>query len=155
MTDTVDAKTRSRMMSAIKAGNTSPELAMRSLLHRAGFRFRLHSTTLPGKPDIVLPKHKVVIFVHGCFWHCHQCRNFRWPGSNIDFWQTKLRANMLRDSNRVLELVSLGWRVLVIWECLFRGQKDSVRTPVCRAFQAWLKSGAVASQISPSNRGVS
>lgn len=110
--------TRSEMMSRIGAKNTVPELKIRRGLHQRGFRYRLHQKDLPGKPDIVLPRHKVVIMVHGCFWHGHRgCRYFRLPRSNADFWQSKIQKNRDRDDRQIGQLVGLGWRVLVIWEC--------------------------------------
>jgi DNA mismatch endonuclease, patch repair protein len=111
---------RSRIMRAIKSRNTSPELAVRRLLHAKGHRFRLHRRDLPGKPDIVLPKHKAVIFVHGCFWHQHPdpgCRNAQVPRSNTAYWSPKLARTIERDRSAILDLQALGWRVLVVWEC--------------------------------------
>ena len=109
---------RSWNMSRIKSANTKPEKAVRSLLHRMGYRFRLHAKYLPGKPDIVLPKYKSVIFVHGCFWHRHKNCKFAYiPKSRTDFWQRKFTSNVMRDNNNIKELHNRGWRVLVIWEC--------------------------------------
>ncbi len=117
MADVVDRATRSRMMSGIRGKNTKPELIVRSFLHRAGLRFRLHAK-LPGKPDLVLPKHRAVVFVHGCFWHRHKsCRFAASPTSNAVFWQEKLSSNVARDSEVTLALERMGWRVLVIWSC--------------------------------------
>ncbi len=105
-------------MAQVKSENTSPELAIRKLLHRLGFRFRLHRKDLPGKPDIVLPKHKTVIFVHGCFWHGHLgCKRASRPTSNTDFWNKKLDRNIERDRAAREELEKIGWRVMTIWEC--------------------------------------
>lgn len=118
MADIVDRVTRSRMMSGIRGRNTRPEMAVRRHLHAAGFRFRLHRKDLPGKPDIVLPRHKVAIFVHGCFWHRHEgCPKATTPSSNIEFWQKKFVDNVARDARDRAALESLGWRVLVVWEC--------------------------------------
>lgn len=114
--DIVDRATRSRMMSGIRGKNTRPELAVRSYLHRCGLRFRLHST-LPGKPDIVLPKHQAAVFVHGCFWHRHGCRFTTTPSTRPAFWQKKFDANTARDARVRQQLAELGWRVFVIWEC--------------------------------------
>jgi DNA mismatch endonuclease (patch repair protein) len=109
---------RSKIMAQVKSENTSPELAIRKLLHRLGFRFRLHRKDLPGKPDIVLPKHKTVIFVHGCFWHGHLgCKRASRPTSNTDFWNKKLDRNIERDRAAREELEKIGWRVMTIWEC--------------------------------------
>ena len=108
---------RSRNMAAIKGRDTSPELIVRRQLHAAGFRFRLHRKDLPGRPDIVLPKHRTVIFVHGCFWHKHNCRYFKWPKTRAEFWHEKIMANLLRDRRNQKALRSLGWRVIILWEC--------------------------------------
>lgn len=122
MADIVDRATRSRMMSGIRGRNTRPEMAVRRHLHAAGFRFRLHRKDLPGKPDIVLPRHKVAIFVHGCFWHRHAgCPKATTPSSNIEFWQKKFADNVARDARDRAALEALGWRVLVVWECELKG----------------------------------
>lgn len=105
-------------MSRIRGKDTKPEMRVRSLLHRMGFRFRLHRKDLPGKPDIVLPAYETVVFVHGCFWHRHPgCRFAYTPKSRVDFWQTKFRRNVERHQEVTAELEELGWRVVVIWEC--------------------------------------
>jgi DNA mismatch endonuclease (patch repair protein) len=112
-------------MGRIKSGDTKPELAVRSILHRMGYRFRLHRKDLPGKPDIVLPKYKVVIFVHGCFWHHHKgCKYAYIPKSRTDFWLEKFKNNTERDCKVVDELTEMGWRVHIIWEC-------EIKTPEC------------------------
>ncbi len=112
------SKNRSWNMSRIKSGNTKPELVVRSLLHSMGYRFRLHRKDLPGKPDIVLPKYRSVIFVHGCFWHRHhKCKYAYNPKSNMDFWQKKFKANIERDVRVIKELKDLGWNILIVWEC--------------------------------------
>jgi DNA mismatch endonuclease (patch repair protein) len=116
--DTVSRAVRSRMMSRIKGKDTAPELVVRRALHAAGLRFRLHVTGLPGAPDIVLPRHRTVVLVHGCFWHRHPgCANARLPGTNRLFWRRKLTANVRRDAKVMRELHALGWRVMVVWEC--------------------------------------
>ena len=117
MPDKVDKATRSRMMAAIKGKNTKPEIIVRSALHTAGFRFRLHAKDLPGKPDIVLKKYKTVIFVNGCFWHGHQCKDFRWPKTRKAWWRRKLLGNKARDFQHVRKLRMAGWKCLTIWEC--------------------------------------
>lgn len=115
--DVVDSDTRSRMMSGIRGKDTKPELVVRSFLHRAGLRFRLHAK-LPGKPDLVFPRFRSVVFVHGCFWHRHEgCRFATTPASNAAFWQEKFAANARRDVRAKQQLEALGWRVLVIWSC--------------------------------------
>lgn len=121
MTDVFSKSKRSEVMSRIKGQNTKPELVVRSLLHRLGYRFRLHRTTLPGKPDIVLPRFKTVIFVHGCFWHRHKdCRFAYTPKSRTDFWLKKLESNVIRDIQVKSDLEVLGWQVITIWECELR-----------------------------------
>jgi len=119
--DVVDAGTRSRMMSGIRGRNTKPEILVRSLLHQQGFRFRLHIRELPGKPDIVLPKYRAAIFVHGCFWHGHDCPLYRLPGTRPDFWRNKIERNRASDRRARDALLAAGWRVAVVWECALRG----------------------------------
>jgi DNA mismatch endonuclease (patch repair protein) len=121
MADIVDRATRSRMMSGIKGKNTRPELLVRKYLHSRGLRFRLHVKELPGKPDLVFPKYKVVVFVHGCFWHQHSdCKYATTPSSRKHFWINKLSENVARDSYQIAALEGLGWRVFVVWECELR-----------------------------------
>lgn len=118
MVDIVDRNTRSRMMSGIRGGNTKPERAVRKALFAAGLRYRLHSSRLPGKPDIVLPRSRCVVFVHGCFWHRHaKCRLAYVPKSNIRFWKEKFDANIRRDARTQAALRRAGWHVLIVWEC--------------------------------------
>lgn len=118
MADTFSSDKRSWVMSKIRSGNTSPEKLVRSFLHAKGFRFRLHRKDLPGKPDIVLPRFKTVIFVHGCFWHqCPHCKGGRLPKSNLSYWEPKLEKNQNRDKKNTLELKKLGWKVITIWAC--------------------------------------
>jgi DNA mismatch endonuclease (patch repair protein) len=120
MVDVVDAATRSRMMAAIRAKDTTPELLIRQNLHRLGFRFRLHDKRLPGKPDLVLPKYGALIFVHGCFWHGHECLSFKWPKTRAKFWLEKIKKNRNNDARHVSVLLEMGWRVCVVWECAVR-----------------------------------
>ena len=109
---------RSRNMSAIKSKNTKPEIAVRKLLHSMGYRFRLHRKDLPGSPDIVLPKYKTVIFVHGCFWHRHEnCKYASTPKTRKEFWENKFKLNLRRDSEVQEKIKSIGWQSVVIWEC--------------------------------------
>jgi DNA mismatch endonuclease (patch repair protein) len=118
MVDVVDKATRSRMMSGIQGKNTKPELLVRKYLHSRGLRFRLHAKELPGKPDLVFPKYKAVILVHGCFWHQHtRCKFAVLPSSNVEFWKKKLDENRERDQRNKRMLKALGWRVLTVWEC--------------------------------------
>lgn len=116
--DVHDKKTRSYNMSQIKSKDTKPEESVRKFLFKQGFRYRKNDKRLPGKPDIVLPKYKTVIFVNGCFWHKHEgCRYFVWPKSNTEFWKDKISKTVERDEKKKLELLNLGWKVKVIWEC--------------------------------------
>ena len=120
MTDTVTPKRRSEIMSNIRAKGMKPEMAVRRIAHAMGYRYRLHRKDLPGKPDLVFPGRRKVIFVHGCFWHQHSdaaCRIARRPKSNRDYWLPKLESNVARDAKHQAELAELGWKVLVIWEC--------------------------------------
>jgi DNA mismatch endonuclease (patch repair protein) len=116
--DIVDPVCRSRMMAGIGPRDTQPELIVRRLLHRLGFRFRLHQTGLPGRPDLVLRRYRLVIFVHGCFWHRHQgCRNCTMPKTRTRFWVKKFDKNVARDARTVRALRRSGWRVVAVWEC--------------------------------------
>lgn len=122
MTDVHTPERRSRNMQAIRGKNTSPELFLRRLLFSHGFRYRLHVRGLPGTPDIVLPKYRTVIFMHGCFWHGHDCHLFTLPQTRRDFWMTKINANQQRDQRDIFALRSAGWRVICVWECALRGR---------------------------------
>ncbi|MFU8771989.1 MAG: very short patch repair endonuclease [Anaerolineales bacterium] len=118
MTDIISPEHRSWNMSRIRSHNTSPERRVRSFLHRAGFRFRLHVKNLPGRPDIVLPKYRTVIFVHGCYWHRHPgCKYTYTPKSRVEFWKNKFKQNIERDKQNKALLRDEGWKVLTIWEC--------------------------------------
>ena len=118
------AMTRSENMAAIHSKNTRPELKIRKALHQAGYRFRLHQKDLAGKPDLVLKKYNAVIFVHGCFWHKHDCKYFHWPKSNLDYWRPKILKNAERDTLHRLALQQAGWRVCIWWECSTRSADD-------------------------------
>jgi DNA mismatch endonuclease (patch repair protein) len=121
MVDVVDQATRSRMMAGIRGKNTRPEMLVRHFLHSHGFRYRLHAASLPGRPDIVLPKWRTAIFVHGCFWHRHRgCRLTTIPASNAERWQEKFDENITRDRRDTSALVSAAWTVIVLWECGLR-----------------------------------
>ena len=138
MTDVVDKKTRSRMMSGIQGKDTKPELIIRKGLFARGFRYLLHDKRLPGKPDLVLPKYNAVIFVHGCFWHAHGCILFKWPKTRKDFWREKISGNKVRDERNVKELVSKGWRVMQIWECSIKGPKRKDIDRILDRVEKWL-----------------
>ncbi len=116
--DTVTKQRRSEIMGLVRRANTRPEVVVRRALHQLGYRFRLHRRGLPGTPDIVLPRHRTVIFVHGCFWHRHgKCHKATTPTSNVEFWKSKFEANVHRDRRKKKLLTSEGWKVIVIWEC--------------------------------------
>jgi DNA mismatch endonuclease (patch repair protein) len=117
MTDRLDFERRSRLMRQVKGKNTRPELIVRSLLHRLGYRFRLHRKNLPGTPDIVFPSRHVALFVHGCFWHGHGCRIGQLPKSRLEYWKPKIEANAERDHRKQAALVEKGWKVFVVWQC--------------------------------------
>ena len=112
------SEARSRNMAAIKSKNTKPEIKVRKMLHKMGYRFRLHRKDLPGNPDIVLPKYKTAIFVNGCFWHQHEdCKYACLPKTNVDFWKEKLAKNKKRDKLKHSQLNDLGWKIIIVWEC--------------------------------------
>jgi DNA mismatch endonuclease (patch repair protein) len=117
MADVVTPEVRSRMMSGIRGKDTQPEMIIRRGLHARGFRFRLHDRRLPGKPDLVFPKYRAVIFVHGCFWHGHNCHLFKWPKTREAFWREKIEGNKSRDRQHLSSLKVAGWHALAIWEC--------------------------------------
>lgn len=127
--DKLSPEQRSRNMAQIKSKNTKPEKLVRSLLHRMGYRFRLQVKSLPGNPDIVLPKYKTVILVHGCFWHGHDCRvGQRVPKSNVEYWTGKIAKNKARDKKNKEALAQMGWRIFVIWECMTKKQDELKQT---------------------------
>jgi DNA mismatch endonuclease (patch repair protein) len=122
--DIYSREKRGDIMAHVKAIDSTPELTVRRMLHRLGYRYRLYPKNLPGKPDIVLPKYKSVIFVHGCFWHHHKgCRKSKFPETNVDFWRKKILDNVTRDKRTIRALRKSSWRVLVIWECQARPSK--------------------------------
>ena len=128
------------MMSGIRGANTQPELILRKGLFAAGFRYRLHVRDLPGKPDIVLPRHNAVLFAHGCFWHGHDCHLFKWPTSRADFWKAKIERNRVVDVRNEAALIECGWRVGIVWECAFKGREKLPSGRVIAICIAWLNS---------------
>jgi DNA mismatch endonuclease (patch repair protein) len=123
--DRVSKDCRSRIMRSVRRSDTTPEVRLRRLLHHAGFRFRLQGKDLPGRPDLVFPKRRVALFVHGCYWHRHPgCVKTTTPTSNVEFWMTKFQANVARDARDSLRLAELGWRVVVVWECQIADPDD-------------------------------
>ena len=139
MTDVVDKNTRSRMMSGIRGRDTKPELMIRKGLFARGFRYRLHDKRLPGKPDLVFPKYNAVIFVHGCFWHGHDCHLFKWPKTRTDFWRKKIDRNRQKDAEAFLSLKDDGWYVLTVWECALKGKNKLLLRHVIDLISDWLK----------------
>ena len=126
-------------MAAIRASDTKPELVIRRALHRRGFRFLLHNSKLPGKPDLVFPRFKAVLFVNGCFWHGHGCGLFRWPSTREEFWRNKIGGNADRDFRNEDHLVAAGWRTAVIWECGLKGRGQLPPAELVDIISAFLK----------------
>ncbi|MDL2271801.1 very short patch repair endonuclease [Desulfovibrio sp. OttesenSCG-928-I05] len=123
MGDRLTQEQRRRCMSSIKNKDSTPEMVVRKGLHKLGLRYRLHAKNLPGTPDLVFTKYRTVLFVHGCFWHKHDCYKFSMPATRTDFWQNKLKHNKLRDERNIAILREIGWRVIIIWECAISGKK--------------------------------
>lgn len=140
MPDVHDTATRSKNMAAIKGSHTKPEIQIRKAMHAAGLRYRLHVRDLPGKPDLVFPRYKAVIFVNGCFWHHHDCHLFKWPATHKDFWRTKIDKNVANDARAESGLTSAGWRVATVWECALKGKTRLVQEHAMRALADWVQS---------------
>lgn len=134
-------------MAAVRARDTKPEQMIRKALHASGLRYRLNVRNLPGKPDIVLPRHRAVVFVHGCFWHRHECDLFRWPESRTEFWRDKLNDNAARDMTAAEALEKAGWRQAVIWECALKGRKKRDFQDTMQRLIAWIRSDEQAITI--------
>jgi DNA mismatch endonuclease, patch repair protein len=132
MADVHSTAARRRNMAAIRSKNTKPELLVRQSLHAAGYRYTLHNKKLPGRPDIVLPKHGAAILINGCFFHGHECEKFRWPATRAEFWRDKIGGNRERDKRNVALLREAGWRVLVVWECAIRGDQASKKSALAK-----------------------
>lgn len=145
MIDIVPPAVRSRMMSSVKSRDTKPELQLRRGLHKAGLRYRLHVAALPGRPDIVFPTRRAVIFVHGCFWHGHSCRKGAVPTSNEEFWLEKIQRNQIRDAKARTQLWALGWRSMTVWECALKNS-TSARSTI-EAATRWLRLGVGCDEI--------
>jgi DNA mismatch endonuclease (patch repair protein) len=140
MADIVPADVRSRMMAGIRGKNTKPELVLRKGLHARGFRFRLHDAGLPGRPDIVLPRYRSVVFAHGCFWHGHDCHLFRLPSTRPEFWQAKIERNREVDARSEVALKEAGWRQAIVWECALKGRTRLPLDDVIGECADWLRS---------------
>lgn len=128
-------------MSGIRGKDTQPEMIIRRHLHARGFRFRLHNKMLPGRPDLVLRKHRAVIFVNGCFWHGHKCSLFKWPKSREQFWRDKIGSNIARDQKNYAILDQMGWRKGLIWECAIKGRGRQPVPEIIDRISDWLQSG--------------
>jgi DNA mismatch endonuclease (patch repair protein) len=135
------------MMAGIQGKDTKPEIAVRKGLFARGFRYRIHVKTLPGKPDLVFPKYKAVIFIHGCFWHGHDCHLFRWPSTHSEFWAGKIETNKKRDEQAVEALEKAGWKVLVIWECALKGKHRKPLETVLDNAGSWIMKNPASSSI--------
>ena len=136
--DVVTPSVRSRMMSHIRGKNTQPELQIRKALFARGFRYRLHDSSLPGKPDLIFPKYRAIIQINGCFWHGHDCPLFKWPSSRVEFWKEKITKNRQRDISNSQELERMGWRVLTVWECALRGRHKFTSDKLVHIIISWL-----------------
>lgn len=147
MTDVHSPAVRSKNMRAIRSKNTRPEITVRSLLHAAGFRYRLHVSALPGKPDLVFPKYRAVILVNGCFWHGHECQFFKLPSTRTDFWKQKIEKNRANDEKALLALKAAKWRVALVWECALRKKNSDVFESVTQKLSAWLRSSDVSIEL--------
>jgi DNA mismatch endonuclease (patch repair protein) len=147
MADIVPPEVRSRMMAGIRGKDTKPELLLRKGLHAAGFRYRLHDRALPGRPDMVFPRHRAVLFAHGCFWHGHDCHLFRWPSIRQDWWQEKITRNRAVDARSEAALAEAGWRLGVVWECALKGRARLPLVEVLEACIGWLRSDTARLEI--------
>ena len=135
------------MMSGIRGKNTRPELTIRKALHARGFRYRIHCRDLPGNPDMCLPKYRAVIFVHGCFWHGHDCHLFKWPKTRPEFWAAKIGRNHDVDRRSMVALMEAGWRVATVWECALKGKTRLQLEDVVASLERWLRSDEPGLQI--------
>lgn len=154
MVDVVSCEKRSSMMANIKSKNTQLEIKIRKALYAKGFRYRINDKKLYGKPDLVLPKYKAVIFMHGCFWHKHDCHLFKWPQSREQFWKEKITKNVKKDCETLNILQSKGWRVLIVWECSIKGRTRIPFDTVINSIEDWIKSESTFSIIEGSKNGI-
>jgi DNA mismatch endonuclease (patch repair protein) len=147
MTDVLTPGQRSLCMSRIRGMNTKPEMLVRKALFADGFRYRLHVRSIPGKPDLVLPRYRACVFVNGCFWHGHECALFRWPATNREFWEKKISTNRANDARNVVALLAERWRILTIWECALKGRNRIALEEVLERTEHWLRSAKKQSEI--------
>jgi DNA mismatch endonuclease (patch repair protein) len=138
MVDVLTPEQRRLNMSRIRGKDTKPELVLRRGLHALGLRFRLHRKDLPGRPDMVFPRYRAAVLVHGCFWHAHDCPMFKWPATRREFWTAKIEGNRARDLRDLAGLATAGWRVLVVWECALKGPARLPVDAVLARVTAWL-----------------
>ena len=139
MTDVHSKRVRSKNMAAIRSKNTKPELVIRKALFAKGFRYKLHDKKLPGKPDLVFPKYHAVIFIHGCFWHRHNCHLFKWPSTRPDFWKKKINRNVEVDKRNYKQLGKDGWYILTVWECALKGKNKLPFNRLIDDISNWLE----------------
>ena len=151
MADVVSPAVRSRMMAGIRGKDTKPEIIVRRGLHALGFRYRLHDRKLPGKPDLVFPARRAVIFVHGCFWHGHDCHLFKWPSTREEFWQAKITRNHENDRRHSAALDEAGWRQAIVWECSLKGKTRLAEGEPVRLLADWLRSDQASIDIEGQN----
>lgn len=140
MADRVSADVRRRIMASVQTKNTGPEVAVRRMLHRLGYRYRLHAKELSGKPDLVFPKRRKIVFVNGCFWHGHDCRWGRLPQSKLEYWAPKIAANRARDERNLADLKRAGWQVLTVWQCELRDPSTAL-AKLCEFLESAVDSG--------------
>ncbi|WP_271611553.1 very short patch repair endonuclease [Bradyrhizobium sp. CCBAU 21360] len=145
--DTVTPEVRSKIMASVGQKNTGAELLLRRALHRRGLRYRLHDTSLPGSPDLVFPRFRAVIFVHGCYWHYHGCYRSTVPKTRTAFWSKKFASNKLRDARKIRALRSSGWRVMTVWECTIRGKSAQPIELIARRIHRWLNARTRLAEI--------
>jgi DNA mismatch endonuclease (patch repair protein) len=139
------------MMAAIRGKNTRPELTIRRGLHRMGFRFRIHDSRLPGKPDLVFSRYRAALFINGCFWHGHDCYLFKWPGTRVEFWRAKITRNCEVDRLTKERLSEAGWRVYTVWECAMKGKGTGEVHKLLARTATWLKSGSRTGETPPAS----
>lgn len=147
MVDVLTPEQRKLNMSRIRSKNTKPEMILRQGLHRRGFRFRLHSKGLPGRPDLVFPRYQAVILVHGCFWHGHNCLSFKFPATHPEFWLAKIRKNRKRDILTLRDLFAAGWRTMVVWECALKGAARRPLDEVLTICEQFLRGDLAAAEV--------
>lgn len=142
------------MMSGIRGENTKPEMIVRRRLHALGYRYRTHVPDMPGRPDMVFPRYRAIVQIHGCFWHHHNCKFFKWPSTRPEFWRAKIEANEIRDSRNLYRLKVDGWRVLILWECAIRSKPTDIVDGVISLISSWLESDREFLDISGASEDV-